>query len=297
MEELAPGITVPSDLHETLEDHPHLVMAGLAAIDAQPIREQADIRVLQSQDPVIRAFQFYWRRGRAPTAAERARETSAVVELVRQWSLVYRKKHAQGRQKIQDVWDGVVYEVISCLDEVGTLYKIRPRDASGPERNINRAELRPLLCAPDSPAQQVLTEQQDRNGQVGPSTFTRTEEEAEGDFSSEEDSPDIVLVRSNPVPRAAEPPVMNLTVPAGTREQEDEPPTVRDSGGGQMSLVPLEPHEEERGGPRRSARATAGYHPNPFNLPCSISRPPLDGDGVAAHLVVNSVQVPHRPWE
>ncbi|KAJ8349346.1 hypothetical protein SKAU_G00244760 [Synaphobranchus kaupii] len=144
---------------------------------------------------------------------------------------------------------------------------------------------------------QVLTEQQDRNGQVGPSTFTRTEEEAEGDFSSEEDSPDIVLVRSNPVPRAAEPPVIKLTLPAGTREQEDEPPTMRDSGGGQMSLVPLEPHEEVRGGPRRSARATAGYHPNPFNLPRPISRPPLDGDGVAAHLVVNSVQVPHRPWE
>ncbi|KAJ8349399.1 hypothetical protein SKAU_G00245290 [Synaphobranchus kaupii] len=42
MEEQAPGITVPSDMHEALEDHPDQVTAGLAAIDAQFIRRQTD---------------------------------------------------------------------------------------------------------------------------------------------------------------------------------------------------------------------------------------------------------------
>ncbi|KAL4007941.1 hypothetical protein ACER0C_001793 [Sarotherodon galilaeus] len=43
---------------------------------------------------------------------------------------------------IQDAWDPVVYVVVQSMDKEGRVYKIRPRDRSGPEKNLNRAELR-----------------------------------------------------------------------------------------------------------------------------------------------------------
>ncbi|KAG8003797.1 Ras-related protein Rab-33B [Nibea albiflora] len=49
-----------------------------------------------------------------------------------------------GRNKIQDAWDQVVYEIMQCLDYKGKVYKIRPRNGAGPEKNINRAELKVL---------------------------------------------------------------------------------------------------------------------------------------------------------
>lgn len=30
-------------------------------------------------------------------------------------------------KKIQDQWESVVYEVVQCLDKVGTLYKFKPK--------------------------------------------------------------------------------------------------------------------------------------------------------------------------
>lgn len=65
-------------------------------------------------------------------------------------SLVYRRSHPVGRHKIQDQWESVVYEVVQCLDKVGTLYKIKPKGQLGPERNIHRQELRPLLTDPST---------------------------------------------------------------------------------------------------------------------------------------------------
>ncbi len=77
-------------------------------------------------------------------AASRAQHRSVPLPILPIGSFVYRRSHPPGRHKIQDQWEPVVYEVVRCLDEVGVLYKIKPKGQSGPERNIHRQELRPL---------------------------------------------------------------------------------------------------------------------------------------------------------
>ena len=54
-------------------------------------------------------------------------------------ALVYQQNHHLGRHKIQNVW---VYRVVRHLDDLGRVYKICPKDGTGEERNVHRAELR-----------------------------------------------------------------------------------------------------------------------------------------------------------
>lgn len=59
---------------------------------------------------------------------------------------VYRS-HPTERHKIQDAWDPIVYVVVENMDEEGRVYKIRPRDVAGPEKNLNRSELKVVPTA------------------------------------------------------------------------------------------------------------------------------------------------------
>lgn len=102
IEAVVPGISVPTEIKSALATHlPGPV--NIQAIDASPVRTRADLQLLQSDDPVLRAFLVYWRRGKPPTALERAKESPAVVELVRQWAniqehggVLYRQSHVPG---------------------------------------------------------------------------------------------------------------------------------------------------------------------------------------------------------
>ncbi|CAL8303357.1 unnamed protein product [Arctogadus glacialis] len=84
-------------------------------------------------------------------AKQRAKHQAAPLPILPPGTLVYRRSHPPGRHKIQNHWDHVVYEVVGCLDEVGTLYKIRPRDQQGPGKNVHRQEMRPLHVDPYPP--------------------------------------------------------------------------------------------------------------------------------------------------
>ena len=66
------------------------------------------------------------------------------TSLIAPGTLVYRKSHPIGRHKIQDAWDPAVYVVVKNMDNEGRVYKICPRDGAGPEKNLNRSELRVL---------------------------------------------------------------------------------------------------------------------------------------------------------
>lgn len=64
--------------------------------------------------------------------------------------LVYKRSHPTGRHKIQDSWDPIVYVLVQIMDEAGRVCKVRPRDGTGPEKNLNRVELKvfPLTIIP-----------------------------------------------------------------------------------------------------------------------------------------------------
>lgn len=98
-----PGIAVPSQVADRHPQRPGgqpELMAHTMAVDAAPVRTQADLQVLQASDPVIKAFLPYWRRGQPPNRAERAGEPQQVLKLVRQWKRI-REKHRVLYREIQ----------------------------------------------------------------------------------------------------------------------------------------------------------------------------------------------------
>ncbi|KAJ8409813.1 hypothetical protein AAFF_G00218720 [Aldrovandia affinis] len=90
-----PGIAVPpqvADHHLQRPSGKPEFTAHTMAVDAAPVRTQADLQALQAADPAIKAFLPYWRRGRPPNGAERVREPPQVLGLSREWKRI-REKH------------------------------------------------------------------------------------------------------------------------------------------------------------------------------------------------------------
>lgn len=92
--DVVPGISVPVPAGASQGG----VVQTVLAIDAFPVRQKAELRTLQAADPTIGQFLQYWGRGEPPTADERRKELTEVLELVRQW------------RKIRDC-SGVLYRV------------------------------------------------------------------------------------------------------------------------------------------------------------------------------------------
>lgn len=91
------------------------------------------------------------KRNLGAAALHRAQQKpEGTVTVLPEGMVVYRKNHVQGRNKIQNVWDSTRYRVVKCLDEAGRVYTICPSEDSGPERNVDRTELRvsPTVPAP-----------------------------------------------------------------------------------------------------------------------------------------------------
>ena len=52
-----------------------------------------------------------------------------------------RNRQVKGRNKIQDVWGSVPYQVIGRPDPAGNVYVVKPLEGDGPSRTLNRKEL------------------------------------------------------------------------------------------------------------------------------------------------------------
>lgn len=88
---ILPGITVPpqvADRFPQASNNQTEPTAHSMAVDAAPVRTQADLQALQTADPDIKACLRYWRRGWPPSKAERAIESPRVLELARQWKRI-----------------------------------------------------------------------------------------------------------------------------------------------------------------------------------------------------------------
>ena len=185
-----------------------------------------------------------------------------VTKILAPGTLVFRKNHPLGRNKIQDVWDHIIYEIVRCLDDTGRVYKIRPRDGAGLEKNINRTELKVLpwtatVDTPDSPPPELHSLSQ--------------EEETDLDMPEDEsEMGSVIMVNMQPLTPG------NFQLPAvsHTLLPDDPPATIQPDP--QLCCLADTLHESSTTFPvpvRRSHRTTAGNHTNPFNLPQSVYRP------------------------
>lgn len=174
-------------------------------------------------------------------AIRRGRDNPNFVPILEPGTLVYRRNHPQGRHKIQDIWDSVPYVVVQCLDDVGTLYKIKPRDQAGPEKNIHRTELRALPPRVNPPTWSNVAPLEEDNTVPDDLALPVHDEEQSGDW---------VIVRQE-IPSQSV-----IHSPVTQENNPSPPPLVQEEVG--LELV------------RRTSRATAGHHPNPFNLPRSV---------------------------
>ena len=217
--------------------------------------------VTEQQEFLQFAYASAERRLKA-TATQRAqRHPTVTAPILPAGTIVYRRNHVQGRNKIQDIWDSTRYQVVKCLDENGRVYTIRPVEDQGPERNIHRTEMRvvPGQVAAETPV--ILSEEE---------RFLEGEQLEQSQNTSEQEESSCWLVEwDSDLEPVIEP-------------QRQEPDL----------SCPSQPVEVV---PRRTTRTTAGKHSNPHNLPRPVTGP-SDSVGAAAHPALNTVQCFFRPW-
>lgn len=252
-------------------------------------------------------------------AAQRAQQQqTGVAPILPVGTLVYRKRHAPGRNKIQDIWDSTRYKVTKCLDDVGRVYTISPIDDQGPTKNIHRSELR-VVPGQATPTALAAPPEPDvaEDGECSSPDDGSVQDEDEGRWamqcgrspSRSSKPPQLSQTTTSPGPNPATP---GRREPPG-RSSAAASPRIGEGKEGRDSrqhgaTPPTEPGPLDKGqktqGPqmlpvtfRRSSRTTAGIHPNPQNLPRPVAQPPGSA-GTAAHPgSSNSVGCYFRPWQ
>lgn len=201
--------------------------------------------------------------------------------------LVYLRDHSiRGRQKIQDLWSSVVYQVVKAPACEGVVYAVAPVNDLHKVRNVHRdmlkAVVRPEAVAPPPkvPSPPALAA-------------------AEGEYSSDSDLWLLVSETSSPPPAAvpgalcptgspAVLPSQVRLVPATAPVQESSLPLA-------PSLSPTDQPSTSQQALRRTARFTAGHHCNVHHLP----RPASYQDSAASRVsdpVSNAQLAIFRPW-
>lgn len=220
-------------------------------------------------------------------AQQRAKNHLAPLPLLPPGTLVYRRSHPHGRHKISDHWENVVYEIVRCLDEVGTLYKIRPRDQLGPEKNINRKELRPLPTDPGLPHLVYGGEM------LNVSMPNFIGDDVDGSMDEGDDFGVLVAIDAPPVRGSIPSTEFGVSQPLALEQQGQSTPQhlIRDSLGVEREVSTSGKTLVSR----RTVRTNAGHHPNPHNLPCTtVRRPPVALAESA--LTISSHSTGFRPW-
>lgn len=285
---------------------PQLPIDALLGTAEEDVREGSIGEWIQDQQEFLQ-FAFASAETQLKNAAaQRARQQQTeVAPILPAGTIVYRRRHAPGRNKIQDVWDSTRYQITKCLDNVGRVYTIIPMDDQGPAKNIHRTELR------------VVPGQNTPNAPVAPREHglpERREHAAQDDSRDQEEAEELwVVQRREPVERVPEPQHSASATPRRERPSKGNLPRMSESDDGQKITEPEAPLPVEAGctegeqstqastSPattlRRTTRKTAGVHPNPYNLPGPVVQP-QGLVGTAAHLASSdSVECFFRPWQ
>lgn len=214
-------------------------------------------------------------KGQLQQAAERRNRNyqPTVTSILPPGTLVYRKSHPTGRHKIQDTWDSAVFVVVENIDKEGRVYKIRPRDSTGPEKHLNRAELR---VVPPAGSSMLRTQNQPL---PDPGLFNDPPRQLDSDTVEEDDSgSEQILFRMEPEGQRGWAPSHIALELASNIENTDScnpgsPQSAVDSAqevspnNNVQAVDIIEPSVVQR----RPKRSTAGQHTNPFHLPRSVN--------------------------
>lgn len=112
------------------------------------------------------------------SAAERRRVGfSEVTPILSSGTLVYCRNHFHGRHKIQDVWSSTLFEIVTCIDQVGTLYRIRPQGKDGPIKVVHRSHFK---LAPRGTDRLGQPSRSDSSISLGPGRELRSEDSEVG---------------------------------------------------------------------------------------------------------------------
>ncbi|XP_049331323.1 retrovirus-related Pol polyprotein from transposon opus [Astyanax mexicanus] len=212
--------------------------------------------------------------------AQRKRQNKVgVSDILPIGTVVYRKNHLLGRNKIQDVWASTKYCVTRSLDGEGRVYSIHPVESPGPEKNLHRSELK---VVPGHPLVICPTEQEDEGqSQIFP---LRSSSPISGE---EEGQLHLNPPMSDSTSSEEEHPLAGQWL--RSREESELPVPLRSSISGGHAPAPQV---------RRTTRKTAGLHSNPYNIPRSVGRLHSGMSGTVAHPAVSlSVGAYFRPWQ
>lgn len=172
--------------------------------------------------------------------AERAlrEEDQSMAADFEKGDLVLTRNHSvRGRNKIQDFWNPMPYQVVRPPSSKGVVYSVAPVGQESPLRQLHRTELRSF---PESRTVEALP---DCPGAEFASSHLNVEEMS--------DKPDSMLETKS------ESDCVSDEVLSDTQPLPGQEPT-RETG---TTLV---------SGPRRSVRKTAEQHSNPYRLPQSV---------------------------
>lgn len=198
--------------------------------------------------------------------------------------LVWLRDHsARGRHKIQDLWGPVVYRVVRAPQEGGSVYTIAPTSDQTKVRQVHRTQLKPVARA-------AL-----QGGAVSPCSPPLDHPPSEDELSYDGDL--FVLGPGTPIAAPARSAVVTQTTPRLLLPPPDPiDPGSSNTSSAAIAEVPVVPlvgpstsHPGE-GVVRRSARSTAGQHPNVHHLPRPVW-------GSAPAPVSSAVTAFYRPWD
>lgn len=184
-----------------------------------------------------------------------------------------------------------MYRVQEALNQDGRVYKIRPLEGTGPEKNIHRSELRviPTKARADLNPSTILHRVRDIQDpeNSGASRFQLAEDN---------DSEDGIVLME-PVTNMEN----NSDAPSDHHLNPPSPPNVSNGIEDHMRLDVYVHPTMEIANPdtvvRRSARATAGQHSNPFHLPRNVCGNVGQTNSIEGRLTTLApLLVTFRPW-
>ena len=219
-----------------------------------------------------------------------------------------RNENAVLWQRQRHIWSSIVYEALECLDQVGTLYKVKPLGEAGPFKVIHLTELKPLpggqaCTSPSAHMEAPGQEEPDESGllrleiaHTRPSTMRNLAYSSV--VTDNLDPPPIVRNESLPTD-----PILASNISPPPVAPSLIPPTEEEWGRALRRLDPLGPPPVQRldcsalnptPDPtlKRSSRHTAGQHSNPYHLPQSASR-----ESSLGTVSVNAAYTPFQAWQ
>uniref|UniRef100_A0A3B4WI95 Gypsy retrotransposon integrase-like protein 1 n=1 Tax=Seriola lalandi dorsalis TaxID=1841481 RepID=A0A3B4WI95_SERLL len=271
--------------HQSTGESPFFLMFGREA------RLPVDFLLGRVQDPVGGAVNdwvqehqtrlhlaFEGVRERLKVAAERRKrnhdQTVRSQPLVEGQMVLVRDLGRRGRCKIQDKWNSVVHRVIKAPPGEGPVYTVAPLDDLTKVKRVHRTLLKAVVgvASPGSTSD---------SPPIPPGQLVMQDESSDDDL--------LVLVRETPTPSAGRMARETQTAPALALPAAAVVP-VPPPHSVPLAVTPPGINETAM---RRTARSTAGHHPNPHRLPrpaneMAQARPPPAQS--------NAVSVFFRPW-